>query len=385
VASRSSTPSEASMKILHVSDTHLGFSAYSKVDEKTGLNQREVDFYAAFEVFVDEALRIRPDAIIHAGDLFDSVRPTNRALAIAQEQLIRLSDADIPVVVIAGNHSTPRLRETGSVFKLFEPIRTVHPVYRDEVESIEVGDLLVHALPHCDQEQLATQLERMAPNRKMRFNVAVMHAGVSSLQIFRMGEFNELVIPSSELDPAFDYIALGHFHEHCQVTKNASYSGSTERLSFSEVGQDKGFVMVDLEKHRQQFHPLPVRPMVDLGPVDAKRMAGPELREVLASILAGSDIDGKIVRFCIKNVAPEAYRTIDFNWLRSATASAMHFEPHFEVVGETGSVQVGAGTIGPLEKEYVSFLESYALERADRDRIRDEGIAYLQRGVGESD
>jgi exonuclease SbcD len=373
------------MKIIHVSDTHLGFSAYSKVDEKTGLNQREMDFYRAFELFVDEALRIKPDAIVHAGDLFDSVRPTNRALAIAQEQLIRLSDADIPVIVIAGNHSTPRLRETGSVFKLFVPIKTVHPVYRDEVESVEVGDLLVHALPHCDQEQLATQLARMAPNKKKRFNVAVMHAGVSSLQVFRMGEFNELIIPSSELDSDFDYIALGHFHEHCQVTKNASYSGSTERLSFSEVGQEKGFVVVDLDKRKQHFHSLPVRPMVDLGPVDAKRMAGQELRAVLASTLEGNDIDGKIVRLCVKNVAPEAYRTIDFNWLRSATAGAMHFEPHFEVVLETGSVQAVDGTIGPLEKEYVSFLESYALERADKDRIRDRGIAYLQKGVGESD
>ena len=63
------------MKILHVSDTHLGYSAYRKVTED-GVNQREIDTYRAFEQFVDyaqpgdvavgcganEGIRIRDDA-----------------------------------------------------------------------------------------------------------------------------------------------------------------------------------------------------------------------------------------------------------------------------------------------------------------------------------
>ncbi|HDM25348.1 MAG TPA: exonuclease SbcCD subunit D, partial [Thermoplasmatales archaeon] len=66
------------LKIVHLADTHLGFSAYRKIT-KDGLNQREVDVYNAFGRAVDKILEIKPDLIIHAGDLFDSVRPNNRA------------------------------------------------------------------------------------------------------------------------------------------------------------------------------------------------------------------------------------------------------------------------------------------------------------------
>ena len=106
------------MKIVHVSDTHIGFSAYRKVDDETGINQREMDVYRRFAEFTDKAIEIHPDVVIHSGDLFDSVRPSNRAISVALDNLARITAAGIPVVVIAGNHSTPRLRETGSVFKI---------------------------------------------------------------------------------------------------------------------------------------------------------------------------------------------------------------------------------------------------------------------------
>lgn len=89
-----------------------------------------MDTYLSFQAFVDRVLELRPDVVLHSGDLFDSVRPSNRALAFAVEQLFRLSEADIPVVIIAGNHSTPRIRETGSAFRLFEHLPNVIPVYK---------------------------------------------------------------------------------------------------------------------------------------------------------------------------------------------------------------------------------------------------------------
>jgi len=94
------------MKILHVADTHLGYSAYRKVTEE-GINQRELDVYNAFEQFIDYAVKTKPDLIIHAGDLFDSVRPNNRAITFSVKQLIRLSQTDIPFIIIAGNHEHP--------------------------------------------------------------------------------------------------------------------------------------------------------------------------------------------------------------------------------------------------------------------------------------
>ena len=78
------------MKILHVSDTHLGYSAYSKITER-GINQREMDTYDAFKQFVDYSFKSKPDLIIHSGDLFDSVRPNNRAITFAIKQILKLS------------------------------------------------------------------------------------------------------------------------------------------------------------------------------------------------------------------------------------------------------------------------------------------------------
>ncbi|HRU11914.1 MAG TPA: DNA repair exonuclease, partial [Methanomassiliicoccales archaeon] len=96
------------MRIAHVADTHVGFTAYRRTDPETGMNQREVDVYRAFERLVDSLIAKRPDAVLHSGDLFDSVRPSNRALSVVLEQLLRLSREGIPIVLIAGNRSTPR-------------------------------------------------------------------------------------------------------------------------------------------------------------------------------------------------------------------------------------------------------------------------------------
>jgi len=372
------------MRIVHVSDTHLGFSAYSKVDEQTGLNQREMDFYDAFESFVDQVLELRPDAVLHSGDLFDSVRPTNRALVFALEQFIRIADQGIPVVVIAGNHSTPKLRETGSVFKIFDHLDQIYPIYKEEYEKVQLDELTVHALPHCDTERMVAELGKMSPS-PTKYNVAMLHTGITSLQVFRMGEFNESIVSSSYLRPDFDYIALGHYHNFCEVTKNAYYSGSTERLSFSEAAEKKGFVIIDLERNKKEFHELRTRSMLDLPPIDARHTDFAQLRKMIASTLEKEDVQGKIVRLSVKEIPYELYKEIDFHWLRSLASKAMHFEQKFDILQETGAVQASGSSIDSLEREWVSFLDGYPMSRGNKDRIKERGLEYMAKGVGESD
>lgn len=371
------------MKIVHVSDTHLGYSAYSKVDESTGLNQRETDFYDAFQGFVDRALRLRPDAVLHSGDLFDTVRPTNRAISFALEQFLRITREGIPVVVIAGNHSTPRLRETGSVFRIFEHIEGMHPVYREQYEAVDLGGLTVHAVPHCDTDRMVAELERLQPS-KARYNVGMLHAGIASLQVFRTGEYNEAIVSSSYLRPDFDYFALGHYHDRCRVTDNSCYAGSIERLSFSEAGTPKGFVVADLERGSREFVELPARRMLDLPPIDARHLDSASLRQEMRSALESSRLEDAIVRMVVRDVPYTVYKDLDYHWLRSLASEAMHFEPRFDVLQENSSVQGGGGTIGPLEKEWVAFLEGYPVERGDKDRVKAKGLEYIAKGVGES-
>src|SRR4030042_4275971 len=143
------------MKILHVADTHLGYSAYRKTTDE-GINQREIDVYNAFKDFIDYAIKTKPDLIIHAGDLFDSVRPNNRAITFAIKQILRLSKQKIPFLVIAGNHEHPKLKETGHIFSVFDHIEHVYPIYNAECEtrSFDFNDkkIAIQMLPQCENK-----------------------------------------------------------------------------------------------------------------------------------------------------------------------------------------------------------------------------------------
>lgn len=102
------------MKLAHLADIHLGFRQYYRQTPQ-GINQREADVAGAFRAAVTDMAEADPDLVVIAGDLFHSVRPTNLAILHAFNQLRRLRDAlpETPVVLVAGNHDTPRSVEIG--------------------------------------------------------------------------------------------------------------------------------------------------------------------------------------------------------------------------------------------------------------------------------
>ena len=227
------------MKILHVADTHLGYSAYRKATPD-GINQREIDTYNAFEQFVDYALKSKPDLIIHAGDLFDSVRPNNRAITFAINQILRISKKKIPFVIIAGNHEHPKLKETGHIFSIFDHIEHVYPIYKAKYEKISFKinkeKITIHAIPQCElKKQFEDEIKKLKPDKPSDYNVFVSHGAVTRIKEFSMNEFNELIIPAKILSKDFDYIALGHYHKFTKLTDNAFYAGSTERFTFTDA------------------------------------------------------------------------------------------------------------------------------------------------------
>ena len=62
------------MRIVHMSDTHLGWRSLHRVDDR-GRNQRECDLYNAFGRAIGTAIELAPDVVIHSGDLFDGYHP----------------------------------------------------------------------------------------------------------------------------------------------------------------------------------------------------------------------------------------------------------------------------------------------------------------------
>jgi DNA repair exonuclease SbcCD nuclease subunit len=384
------------LKIFHIADTHLGFSAYNKLEPDSGLNQREIDFYNAFTEFIDKAIEIKPDLILHSGDFFDSVRPTNRAISFAMDQLLRLSEAKIPIVIIAGNHSTPRLRETGSVFRLFEHLEYVYPIYKNEYEFKIFPDLelKVHAVPHCiDPDSLQHALEQLTPDPEVKYNIAMLHAAIVGVTAFRASEFNEMDVPSGYLHKDFDYIALGHYHEFCKVEENAYYSGSTERLNFLEVQHTgKGFVEINLDKNFdasqnddqfERFYPEPVflelksRPMIGLQNLDCSVIDRYEISNEIIKRLESIEPADKIIRLKVQNLPVETYKTLDFNLFRKLTGEALHFEIQYEVAKDDGTASAPSVKFEHLSTEFSEFIANEAIEGLDKDRLAELGLKYL--------
>src|ERR1700748_3058109 len=102
------------MRLTHLSDLHLGYRQYQRLTPG-GINQREADVAATFRTAIDRVIALRPDAIVVAGEIFHSVRPTNQAILHAFLQFSRLR-RELPqaaIVLVAGNHDIPRTAETG--------------------------------------------------------------------------------------------------------------------------------------------------------------------------------------------------------------------------------------------------------------------------------
>ena len=145
------TRSMSLLRIAHFSDTHLGYRALTKSDPASGRNQRAVDIETAFAWVVDDILHRDVQLVIHSGDVFHQSRPVFPAIGAAIRQLRKLEREGIPVVVIAGNHDTPRLRTTGSVYGLMEsalPDVRFFGGYDDAQFPLEGTDVVLTVIPH---------------------------------------------------------------------------------------------------------------------------------------------------------------------------------------------------------------------------------------------
>jgi len=221
------------VKLAHLADLHLGFRQYDRQTPRGG-NQREADVAEAFRRTVDDLLVQRPDLIVVAGDVFHSVRPTNPAILFLFQQLHRLRAglADTPIVVIAGNHDTPRSVETGTILKLYEALG-VH-VVADQARRISFPrlDCAVLAVPH----QALMQAERPAlrPERGAAHNILVLHGVLEDIidPEWSVSDYGSARLTRADLAAAqWDYVALGGYHVLHDVAANAWYAGSLEYVN----------------------------------------------------------------------------------------------------------------------------------------------------------
>ncbi|HLF06596.1 MAG TPA: exonuclease SbcCD subunit D [Thermoplasmata archaeon] len=366
------------MRILHFSDTHLGYGLGSRLSPH-GVNQREEDLTAAFRWAVERALETKPDLVIHSGDLIDDVRPGNRVIKVALDAIRRLSEAGQETVLISGNHDTPRLRETGSIFALFDGMKHIYPVYKGACETVEVGGAMVHCVPHSNN--IAGEALRIEPVQG-HLNIAVFHAGVESLLEFRNHEMGETIVPDSALRYDLDYVALGHYHRHMKVKENAWYAGSTERLSFSEADWPKGATEVEVHSGGLKVRHVqgPSRPMfnlrVDCRGLDAKGVQD-ACAEKVGKRIDEKELDGALIRLVLDSVASSALRALDQRAVKSLAPDALLFKIDARQAEDSGAGVRGAEPFGDLASEWTRFLAERGAGRKG-DRLRELGARFLE-------
>ena len=97
------------MHLIHIADTQLGLAAFNRLVPESGMNLREKQVYDKFLKAIDEIILQKPDLLVHAGDLFDAVKPRTRTYTTVLEAPGRLHTAGIPLMCIgtlAGNMNT---------------------------------------------------------------------------------------------------------------------------------------------------------------------------------------------------------------------------------------------------------------------------------------
>ncbi len=322
------------MLLAHLADLHLGYRAYHRL-APGGINARERDVALAFRRVLERVIELKPELVLVAGDLFHTIRPSNATIADAFRQFSRLAAAlpGTPIVVIAGNHDSPRAVETGSILRLLAEIPGVVAV-DDHARSIVLEALgaAVLCLPH--NALVADQAIALDPDPAATTNILMLHGtiggDVARQKLRYVTEYGGVQVEASEIRPErWDYVALGHYHIATELAPNMWYPGSVERTStniWDEPG-DKGFLTYDTASHRARFHAVETREVVDLPRFSAAGLTPSEIdgriRELTDAIPGG--VAGRMVRLVITDLPRELFRELDHRRIRELKAEALHF------------------------------------------------------------
>ena len=375
------------MKIVHIADTHLGLSAFNRVDPETGMNLREQIIYDNFLAAIDRIIGMHPDALIHAGDLFHQVKPKTRAYTTALDALCRLQDAGIPVIVIAGNHSMAKTRYTASPFEVLERggyrAGDFYVAHNNRYRRVELDDTIFHLIPNMLQPEgyrAAFEAIEFSPGT----NVLVTHGLASILKDKRLHTVAEHELDATIISDRFDYIALGHYHSQVQVADNAWYSGSLEHCNYGEIAETKGGLAVDLATGGVERIDLPHTPMISLGRVNCDGLTEREAGDaVLAAIDgAGKKVDRAICQITLDGIRRETLRALDQKALSDARNRMLDLKLRAIAVDDTSQIFREESLVGvDYIAEFERFVEREHLAPDEEGYVKRAGTAVLRKVI----
>ena len=267
------------MKILHVSDLHLGryFSGFSL----------EEDFEEILRQILAALIREKIQVLIIAGDIFDRSAPPEGAVQMFNSFLKEIvSTTSASVVMIAGNHDSAHRIQSRWVMADSRKHLIRGTLLREEPALFledEYGKVMFSALPfarplyareifqnhdiHSPEDVLKAQLQsaRKHLTSDMRWVVSA-HAFVSggdSSQSERRLVCGGVETVSKDIFQGADYVALGHLHRAQQVgSPHIRYCGSPLAFGFDETKQQKSMSLITLNQKESapEIKEIPFKP-----------------------------------------------------------------------------------------------------------------------------
>lgn len=278
------------MRIIHTADWHLGQFFYSK--------SRAREHQAFLDWLLDQIVQHQVDALIIAGDLFDTGSPPSYAREMFNRFVVALQPSGCQLVVLAGNHdSVATLNESRELLACLntQVITSATPQGEQQVLTLKQRNgapgALLCAIPYLrprdilrsqagqsGREKQISLLEAIEQHYQHCFAAAQAQrdAQQSTLPIIATGHLTTVGVTKSDsvrdiyigtLDafpaqafPPADYIALGHIHRAQRIanSEHIRYSGSPIPLSFDELGREKSVFLLEFSATLETVTPLTI-------------------------------------------------------------------------------------------------------------------------------
>ena len=283
------------MRILHTADWHLGRALYQK--------KRYAEFEAFLNWLADAITEHAVDALLIAGDVFDTSTPSNRAQAMYYEFLHRVAKSSCRhIVIIGGNHDSPSFLNAPKALLHTLNVHVVGAMPDDLQEEVitlynqNIPEAIICAVPYLRDKDIRLleageniddkNVKLIEGIRNHYFDVCAIaetqqkeyeKAGFKDIPIIGMGHLftagaqtvdgdgvRELYVGTlahvgRDLFPAsLDYLALGHLHVPQKVggAEHIRYSGSPIPMGYGEINQDKQVLLVDFVGRSLIVEPL---------------------------------------------------------------------------------------------------------------------------------
>ena len=393
------------VKILHLSDIHLGSGfSHGKINPETGINTRLEDFVNNLRICIDRAIEEPVDLVLFGGDAFPDATPAPYIHEAFANQFRRLVDANIPAILLVGNHDRHSQGNGGASLSIYRTLVVPGFIVGDTIATHRIetrnGAVQIITLPWLNRSSLLTRpeteglalaevnqmlIQKLQPVLEAEIRrldpelptVLLAHlmadrASLGAEKFLAVGK--GFTIPMSMLIRAeFDYVALGHVHKHQNLNPSNDppvvYPGSIERVDFGEEKEDKGYIMLQVQpgKADWEFCTLPARPFLTID-LDVSDREDP-LQAVLDAI-ANREIEDKVVRLIYK-LQSQQLDAIDTGAIDRALRSSHSHSIRPELVSQLARPrlpELGVGnTLNPIEA-----LTKYLDNRQDLQDIRQD-------------